>query len=303
VSSDGPDHDTDADAGRWNKLNEAEQQAALNVLYPELAADGDLPAAIQAAAAGLAVDLGIVTSGGLNPGGYAVVPGTMPDRKMQISIAVLKRLFMVSGWSRGVFCVNGSTSDLGEVVRAAAAWRRGASLDEMQEAAPFVEVDSIARAHERGPAEYVSESWRLRRQSPRFDDLMRLAAASPTWMAPEAGQKFAGYYRRVDDLIDAAYAVPVLRQLLPFTSHFWVTFSTCTGYPYDRGLPHVRARHSGGYVVVRDGRAAFDFGSLKDADSGGVIGEADDAQSAIAIVVAHLPADIGPARAGTMDDP
>jgi hypothetical protein len=34
-----------------------------------------------------------------------------------------------------------------------------------------------------------------------------------------------------------------------------------------------------------------------------MIGEADDAESAIATVVAHLPADIGPARAGTMDDP
>jgi hypothetical protein len=285
------------------QTTEAEQQAALNVLYPELAAHGQLPAAIQAAAAELAVDLGTVTASGLNPGGYAFVPGTRPDRKMQISIAVLERLFMVSGWSRGVLCVKGSTSDLGELVRAAAAWRRGATLEEMQEAAPFVKISSFARAHGRGPADYVAEEWRQRRRSPGYDQIMQLLAASPTWAAPEEGKFLAERYRQVDDLIEAAHAVPLLRQLLPFTSMDWLTFSTCTGYPYDRSLPHVCPRDGGGYVVVRDGRAAFDYGSFEDADSGGVIGEADDAESAIAIVVSHLPSDIGPARAGTMDDP
>ncbi len=96
-------------------------------------------------------------------------------------------------------------------------------------------------------------------------------------------------YRRVADLIEAAHAVPLLRQMFPYTSHLWLTFSTCTGYPYDRGLPHVGPRQ-GGYIVL-------------DRYEGDVTGAAGDAESAITILLAHLPADIGAAKAGTVDDP
>ena len=61
-----------------------------------------------------------------------------------------------------------------------------------------------------------------------------------------------------------------------------------------RGAPRVQ-RAQGGTARGSDGDSCV----LRDRFMGDVIGEADDAHSAITIVVAHLPADVGPAVAGT----
>jgi hypothetical protein len=86
------------------------------------------------------------------------------------------------------------------------------------------------------------------------------------------------------DIIDAAHARPVLRQLFPYTSHASLCFSTCTGFPYSDDIPRVDPGERG-YVL----RGLADE----------VIGEADDADGAIDLLLAHLPAGVGPAVAGT----
>lgn len=248
------------------KPNAPETLAAEDVLYPELASHGQLARAIEAVAADLALDLGTVWPSKRDPRRCAHVDSSVPDRKpMAIGIGAVERWFLVIGWSRGVQLVWGATPDLTEAVRAAAAWRRGASLNDIHEAAPCVEVGALALAHERGPADAVAERWRSLRGGWGPDD------------------------RVLEDIIEAAYAVPRLRQLFPYPSHHSLGFSTCTGFPYSDDIPRIDPGEFGGYVV----RNGF---------MGDVIGEAEDADSAIAILLAHLPAGVGPARAGTADD-
>lgn len=247
------------------KPDAPETIAAENVLYPELAAHGQLARAIEAAA-DLAVDLGTVSPNERDPRRSAHVDSRVPDRKpMAIGIGAVERWFLVIGWSRGVQLVWGATPDLAQAVRAAAAWRRGACLDDIHEAAPFFKVSALARAHERGPADAVAERWRSLRGV----------------LSPDE--------RLLADLIEAAYAVPLLRQLFPYTSHLSLGFSTCTGFPYTDDIPRIDPGEHGGYV-------------LRNRFLGDVIAEADDAESAIAILLTHLPAGVGPARAGTADD-
>jgi hypothetical protein len=251
-----------------------EALAAEDALYRELAAHSQLAGAVQAAAAELAIDLGTVAPG-IRPRYDAWVDSSMPDRKpMEISIGADERRFRISGWSRGVQLVSGATADLREVLRAAAAWRRGASLDEIQQAAPSVEVSDLARAHERGPADAVAEQWRELRA--RWDRRR---------------------IRFVVDIIDAAYAVPQLRQLFPYSSHFDLCFSTWTGVPYSRDIPRIYPRGDVYFLHECDGYV------LRYGIEGDVIGEADDAESAITALLAQLPANVGPARAGTAADP
>jgi hypothetical protein len=232
-------------------------------LYPELAEHGSLAGAIQATAAWIGIDLGVVEPAESVPRHGASIVSTAADRRpLTVGLGAVERWFLISGWSRGVQLVSGATTDLTEIVRAASAWREGASLDELQAAAPFVKVDSLARAHEQGPAEAVAEQWRL----------LRLGWASDVPVAA---------------VIEAAYANPVLRQLFPYTSHMALLFSTCTGYPYSQGIPVTVPRAGGGYIIYANGDP---------------LGEVDEAESAVALVLGNLPADVGPAVAGNHDD-
>jgi hypothetical protein len=148
-----------------------------------------------------------------------------------------------------------------------AAWRAGASLHELRELSSFVVVDELAEAHERGPADAVAVKWRLLREK-LHDDI-----AFPS----------------VRDLVEAAYAEPKLRQLYPFTSHWSLHFTTCTGHPFSWSVPFIDPLHDGRFRVSGPHR-------------GTVVGDADNAEEAIALVVSHLPPDIGPAVAGTALD-
>jgi len=95
------------------------------------------------------------------------------------------------------------------------------------------------------------------------------------------------------DIIDAARAVPVLRQLHGSTSLFTLLFSTCLPHRFHGGIPAIEAvrfnlspdQPPGPVYIVR----------ARPGGGGEVLGEADDAESAIAILLAHLPADLGPA--------
>ena len=235
------------------------------VLYPDLVAAGGLQAALRRAAADLGLDLGEA------PGSQAGADGRSGPaahrQPLTIHLGSEQRSFIVSGWSRGVELVRGRTDDLSEVARAAAAWQSGASLHQLSDLCPFVTFGELAEAHERGPADAVAVKWRLLRES------MRGGVPVAT----------------VRELVEAAFAEPKLRQLYPFTSHRSLHFTTCTGYPFTWVVPFVDPLLDGRFRVCGPSRRA-------------VIGETDTAQEAVALVVRHLPADIGPAVAGTARD-
>lgn len=249
----------------WAKLEHPE-------LYADLQAAGSLAAALWQAAAEEGLDFGAVPTVSSNQL-LSVEIGEAP-RFHRAPLAVMcgasKRSFLVSGWIRGVYTLNGGTSDLREVARAARSWQSGAPLADIQRDHPWIVVEEMAFAHERGPAEAVAMQWsRLRAQmrDEQFDLGIRAA--------------------------EAAYAEPRLRQLFPYTSHWVLCFTRCTGNPFTRDVPCIAYASSlDGYVVRWPGWG----------DTTRVLGETGTAEEAVALVVANLPEGTGPAVAGTADD-
>lgn len=136
---------------------------------------------------------------------------------------------------------------------------------------PYVKVSELAEAHEKGPAEAVAVKWRLLLES--------LRERADSWDIAHQTLKVA----------ELAFAEPKLRQLLPFTSHYSLHFTTCTGFPYSWDVPFIDPLGDGRYRVC---------GPLR----GTVIAETDTAEHAISLVVGGLPEPCGPAVAGTADD-
>ncbi|MFJ9679875.1 DUF6193 family natural product biosynthesis protein [Streptomyces sp. NPDC101194] len=194
-----------------------EPTAADPDLYPDLAAAGSLAAALTLAAVEQGLDLGAALSNDSDPLRTAEVVSVVSGRApCFIFIGSKSRWFNINGLHRGVRLLSGSTSDLEEPARAAASRRNGARLREIQEAAPFLKVTEPAEAHERGPAEAVTVQWRLLLEDLRQEaDRLDLA-------------------RRTLALAEAASAEPKLRQLYPFTGHWSLHFTTCTGFPNSR---------------------------------------------------------------------
>ncbi|MEU4358660.1 DUF6193 family natural product biosynthesis protein [Streptomyces virginiae] len=91
-------------------------------------------------------------------------------------------------------------------------------------------------------------------------------------------------YPSVVPLLEAAYAHPRLRRLFPFTSHYSLNLSSCTEHPCLVQVPSVDP--------MADGR--FRVRSVRSAH---VIGWADTAGEAVALVAAHIPPGLGPAVA------
>lgn len=97
-----------------------------------------------------------------------------------------------------------------------------------------------------------------------------------TWRLVLARDESKTMSQGVLDLIEAAAAQPGLRRLYPFTSKWTLWFSARTSHPFEVELPAVEP--------LRDGRFCVRSPSLK-----AVIGEADTAEEAIALVVARIP--------------
>ncbi|MFE3205354.1 DUF6193 family natural product biosynthesis protein [Embleya sp. NPDC059237] len=98
-----------------------------------------------------------------------------------------------------------------------------------------------------------------------------------------------GSYPRTVELLEAAGAEPALRQLFPFTSHYNLHFSSCTHFPYVVRVPFVEPLQHGRFRIRERG-------------TGDVFDEVGSAREAVAVLLAHAPADLGPAVAGNASD-
>jgi hypothetical protein len=235
-------------------------------LYPDLAAAGSLAAALELVAAELTMDVSVVP-GDWGTSVSAVSPPPVPFRRpLFILQAAHTRMFLVGGRSRGVELIRGATSDLKDVVLAAVAWGEGRSLRELHELFPFLSSDELAMAHEIGPAAVVDLQWRLLREQ---------AASEPGF--PEFGM-----------LVEAAHAEPILRRLSAFSSHWTLGFSASTSHSSGVEVAVAPAYNGRPYQVQK---------FLHE----GVIGEAETAEQVVALAIAHLPVDLGPALAGSHD--
>ncbi|MEV5575163.1 DUF6193 family natural product biosynthesis protein [Spirillospora sp. NPDC052269] len=233
-------------------------------LYPEIGLAGSLRAAVQVALDEAGHELTASPSGAPGWWDCATRVGN-GHRHVSILAAGLERLFLMEFWDWGVMMAKAQTGDLLGAVKAVGLWEAGARLRELKDACPFVEYGPLAEAHEAGEA--TEAKWALYRTS---------------------------IARHVDhDLIEAAYAQPRLRALFPLHSHRVLLFSRCIGYPYTDDLPGIGSRGGGTYRVVWWHEIGSDVRAVE---------EVGGAEAAVALVVASLPDDCGPAVAGNAHD-
>ncbi|MFC5646562.1 DUF6193 family natural product biosynthesis protein [Kitasatospora cinereorecta] len=185
--------------------------------------------------------------------------GALDDR-LVVVVRYRDLSYRVRCRKQGAWLAYGVTGDLGEAARAVAAWTDGADLEGTRAAAPFVGFNAWALDHEREPFDRVEVAWRTR------IDLAGLPARNDR-----------PYVRA---LLEAAHAQPRLRRLMPVTSHFMLWFSATVEWPYERVGYSVDPRPDG--FVVRAG--------------GNHVTTTATAEEAVAVVVAHLPDEVGPAR-------
>ncbi|MEV5595406.1 DUF6193 family natural product biosynthesis protein [Streptomyces sp. NPDC052496] len=99
--------------------------------------------------------------------------------------------------------------------------------------------------------------------------------------------------RRHASLLAAAYAEPRLRQLFPWVGMWELHFSRCTELRWTWDVPYIGPAapgpdHSGAYYVAGPSRTQK-------------AGRAASAQEAVAMVVARVPSNCGPAFVGTSE--
>ncbi|MET9397986.1 DUF6193 family natural product biosynthesis protein [Kitasatospora sp. NPDC002965] len=134
------------------------------VLYPDLVRLGGLASAMSQAARTEEIDLGeIRAEPGLRGDGRFLSAEVESDRGViSVGLGAASRVFFVSIWNRGGqprVWTEGATDDLRQVVKAADAWRRGATLRVLAERFPFMRHSAMARAFEDGDP--VAAQWDL----------------------------------------------------------------------------------------------------------------------------------------------
>jgi hypothetical protein len=233
-------------------------------LYPELGQDGTLQTTLQKAVhqAGYRVDVLPERAPGWKRTGARA---DTDSRTTTAHLGIQDRCFIMNFWERGVAMAKGTTTTLNDAATATGVWQSGATLEDLQSACPFVHYGPLAKAHERGDA--VETMWTIYRQTT------------------------ASYVDH--DLIEACYAQPQLRALFPFHSHRSLNFSRCTGFPYTHDVP---------VITPVDGRYRVTWWKTRSPQGPADIGETDNPRDAVALAVAHLPPQSGPAVAGTAND-
>ncbi len=235
------------------------------VLYPEVAAEGSLAAALQAVAVaqGLSVPVPVTESSSLY---RALVPTTVPHREeLEVSASYVERRWFVRGCERdqSLALIEGDTLDLAQVARAAQAWHDGVTLTDIPQVAPFVELTGRFEVPDRDPTRLVESEWQH----------LRKEAAEVNWPEYQA-------------LVEAAYTEPRLRHLYPFTSHWSLRFSTRTRPSLSCDVLVCLHTGRGKDYIVTMGYMGQD------------LGETATAEEAVSLAVRHLPADLSPVTYG-----
>jgi hypothetical protein len=239
-------------------------------LYPELGAAGSLSNALDQALADVGSRLHAIAEVNFIPCARAAEG----SRFCQMYIAAHERLFMFDFWAKGVTYGKGSSSSLSDAAQAIHFWIiEQPNITQMQARFSFFIPEEQGIAHDAGRAvEHkwgrLLKTWRLR------------ADAKPDAPSPLP-------------LIEAAMKQPELAQLFPFTSMNSLHFSRTTGYPFTSDCP----------CAIPIGNNRFRAYKARSAEErmAKVIGEGT-AEEVVAMLVAHLPPNCGPAVDGTADD-
>jgi Family of unknown function (DUF6193) len=242
-------------------------------LYPEVAAAGGLAAAIEKLAAQQGLTLVAMPSDS-EPVRHARVASTAPGRQpLRISAWHRERKWSISGDGSGtgsgqaLWLLKGHTDDLTLIPKVAVAWRDGAPLQEIAQLAPFAGLTGHYEVPDDSPAHLVASQWEYLRKD-------ALDSGSP------------GH----QELIEAAFAQPQLRQLYAFTSHWALRFSTVVP-PGRANVADVEVSvNTIALVATSDGAFA-----IWESFAGPVLAEVTTATQAVAVAMGFVPSDLGPA--------
>jgi hypothetical protein len=180
-------------------------------------------------------------------------------RFSQVFIGAETRMFSFDFWNRGVCLAHGATPEILDMARSIDKWI-ASGCTTTELASGFPFVRVEPEATAYERGEEVEMRWQ-----------QYLTSLGKTF--PE-----------LTTFITAAAAEPKLRQLFPFTSMNRFCFSRCTGYPFTQDTP----------CVVPLGRDQYEVFS----SSGESLG-CGNAADAVALAVAALPPNCGPAAPGT----
>jgi Family of unknown function (DUF6193) len=262
-------------------------------LYPDIAAHGSLAVAVRDLAATHGLDLGSVRPA---PEPGWVLCGAVLESaagKVSLLLGSEDRVVMVTCWRRGVALASGSAPELLPVARAAEAFLRGDSLADLRDHHTFMRVRDLAFAFDAGTE--VEAMWQLMMAHLEFPMPSHPHGEGYDATARRMWREYVDREARIRRMALAAAEQPALRMLFPFTSHWVLCFSRCTGYPYTWDLPKIEPAGAGSYRV-------WDGGTNPNLSGGRLLADGVDVREAVAAVVAALPDNCGPAIAGTADD-
>lgn len=239
-------------------------------LYPDVMEHGSLLALLNDVAQRMGFALRCEES--VFKGRSATVRGT--NGKSQIHLGAKQRAFSFDFWQKGVILANGSTDSPQKMMVALhELLEKGTSPFALGNDFSFAEPSENAASYYRGAAFQVQEQW---------DRLEERAKDKRSFLKDSVS------------VIKLARQHPQLGQLFPFSSHWTLRFSCCTGYPFD--VP------CSGILALENNDSEQRFAVTIDHHAPQCEPFKGNASEVIEFVAAQLPPDCGPARQGTAED-
>jgi hypothetical protein len=127
-------------------------------LYPDLVEHGGLSRAMESLALATGIDLGQISASSGDTG--ELTASVSSDRgEVHVYLGADGRWFSISLFEQSHEWASGGSEQLVDVVRVADAWRRGIGVEELRSRFPFMHLNELAVAYERGDP--VSAQWAL----------------------------------------------------------------------------------------------------------------------------------------------
>ena len=198
-------------------------------------------------------------------------------RHSQISLAAQERLIMSDLWEGGVCVGDASSTSFSEVAKfLQAALSQHLSLTALQNVVLCFHANNKGLAQEKGAAAYVDNAW---------EDYARMLNETH----PNSSMA------SLVPLLEATAQVAQLRQLMVFTSMYWLCFSCCTDYPFSGDCP------CAGYNAETNQYEIYPA-EENPANPHSKFFSARNATEAAQMLADALPPNCGPAVLGTAED-
>ncbi|HNO76577.1 MAG TPA: DUF6193 family natural product biosynthesis protein [Phycisphaerae bacterium] len=231
-------------------------------LYPEIHSASAMGAMLESALRTIGSELKVqIDVYALPPIMSVIVAG--PERSFRLRLALDERLFLSSFFENGITMANGQTPDIHDTARAVDSWiGKRSTIAELTEF-DFIGLGHFAKEYEAGIE--VDAQWECFLNG-FLDDFPELLAFAVL-----------------------AKDQPILRQLFPIKSLYYLCFSMCTRHPFYGTGSWIRGGLPGGRYEVTGLENKLLY-------RGAVL------ENVLSVVVANIPPDCGPAISGTAHD-